>query len=435
MQLENQLFTVPATFTDRWRTEHERIGPTAVLTDGGASGEIKFFIPPSSNGLLSLSDVFLELEVAIQGKEATADWSTIDATDNIAPVNNFLHSLFQSVHVTLANRVISDSANYYPYRAYLETILKYNAQAIASQLSASGFERDTPRKFNSAADNVGELQRKEYFSSGDYIQLSGKLFTDIFMQSKPLITGVPLEVRLVMGKPEFFLRETADGVTKQYRAVVRNPRLHVRRYIPAPDFMLAVADELQQRTVKYHIERTVMRVYDIAAGIQTSQFSNIQIGQLPKAVFVGFVESEDFHGKGKTSPFNFQHCNVSQISVEVDGQSFPSKPYRADFSKKSSLECYDGLLDALGRRGDPTGEFIVDRKGYENGYTIFGFDLTPGATGLGPLTLIKQGNLSVAVTFGGQTGLTKPLMMVCMLVYDSILEINQHRQLIADFTT
>ena len=54
MQVENQLFAVPATFTDRWRTEHEKIHPTSVLTDDGTAGDITFFIPPSSSGLLSL---------------------------------------------------------------------------------------------------------------------------------------------------------------------------------------------------------------------------------------------------------------------------------------------------------------------------------------------------------------------------------------------
>jgi len=150
---------------------------------------------------------------------------------------------------------------------------------------------------------------------------------------------------------------------------------------------------------------------------------------------VGFVSSTDFHGASKTSPFNFQHFNVRQISVEVDGQSYPTKPYLADFAKHRSLECYDGLLDSLKQRNVPHGELPFDREGYEGGYCIFGFDLTPGGTGRGALTLIKQGNLSVSVTFGGNSGLTETVMMVCLMVYDSILEVNQHRQIIADFAT
>lgn len=55
-----------------------------------------------------------------------------------------------------------------------------------------------------------------------------------------------------------------------------------------------------------------------------------------------------------------------------------------------------------------------------------------GGTGRDPLTLVKQVNLSVTVTFGEASPRTA--MMIC-LIYDSILEINQHRQVIADFAT
>ena len=48
------------------------------------------------------------------------------------------------------------------------------------------------------------------------------------------------------------------------------------------------------------------------------------------------------------------------------------------------------------------------------------------------MTLIKQGSLSVSVSF--TTPLPDVVMMISMLVYDNLIEINQHRQVIADFT-
>ncbi|XP_055344937.1 uncharacterized protein F54H12.2-like [Paramacrobiotus metropolitanus] len=300
MQLENQLFALPATLTDRWRTEHEKLNPTTILTDNGSAGDINFFIPPSTSGLLSLADMILELEVGIKVRQ--------------------------------------------------------------------------------------------------YVQLSGKLFSDLFDQSKPLCTGVPVNIRLVVSRPEFALRVWDTDTTKTFKPFIRNARLSVRRYIPSPDFLTAVAGELLKKTVKYHIERVVMRVSDIPQRTQSTVISNLQIGQIPKVVFIGFVDSEDFHGSQKKNPFNFQHFNITQISVEVDGQSYPTKPYTADFAHNLSLECYDGLLDTLGHRPSLQGGLPFNRTQYNDGYTIFGFDLTPGHTGRGPLTLIKQGNLSVSVS-------------------------------------
>ncbi|XP_055339083.1 uncharacterized protein F54H12.2-like [Paramacrobiotus metropolitanus] len=393
MQLENQLFALPATLTDRWRTEDEKLIPTAVLTDNRSAGDINFFIPPSTSGLLSLADMILELEVGIKVRKTTSEWEFITTADGVAPVNNFLHSLFSSCHVTVANRLISDTATFYPYRAYLESLLSHTLDAQQSQLTSAAFYYDSLGSFNSETANNGEKNRAALFNAGQY----------------------------------------DTDTTKTFKPFIRNAHLSIRSYIPSPDFLTASAGELLKKTVKYHIERVVLRVSDIPQRSQSTVVSNLQIDQIPKVVFISFMDSEDFHGSQKKNSFNFQHFNITQISVEVDGQSYPTKPYTADFGRSSSLECYDGLLDTLGHRPSLQGGLPFNRTQYNDGYTTFGFDLTPGHTGRGPLTLIKQGNLSVSVSFG------KPLkntaMMVCMLVYDSIIEINQHRQLIADFTT
>ncbi len=297
-------------------------------------------------------------------------------------------------------------------------------------MTSTLFFLDESGKLNDES-NTGEKKRQIIVSRGQYVQLSGRIAADLFNQSKPLITGMPLNVRLLLSRPDFCLRVWDPDVTKQFKAFVRNPRLHVRRYIPSPDYLLAATKKLESQTVKYHIERVVMRVTDIPRGTQSTIISNLQIGQLPKVVFAGFVSSDDFHGLKSRNPFNFQNYGIRQVSVEVDGQSFPTKPYQMDFSKYQSIEPFDGLLDTLKQRNNPFGELPFHRESYAYGYTIFGFDLTPGGTGLGALTLIKQGNLSVAVTFENPT--TETVMLVCFMVYDNILEINNHRQVIVDF--
>ena len=150
-------------------------------------------------------------------------------------------------------------------------------------------------------------------------------------------------------------------------------------------------------------------------------------------MFVGFVNSNDFRGAQNRNPFNFQHYNLRQISVEVDGQSYPTKPYQADFDKRNWLECYDGLLDTLKQKNTPLGEWPINPETYAHGFTVQVFDLTPEGTRRGVLTLMKQGNLSVAATF--DKPLPETVMMVCFMVYDSVLEMNNHRQIIADFGT
>ena len=242
MAMHNQLFAVPATFTDRWRTEHERIHLTTALTDEGTSGDISFFIPPSTSEMLGLSDICLEVEAAIKVRTATKkEWVFIEPADGVAPANNLLHSMFNSVQITLGNRLISDASQYYPYRAYLESLLKYSTRAQSSQLTSSGFYIDYGGKHNDAKENRGEQSRRKLFDNKTFVQLSGKLFADLFNQTKPLVMGVGLTLRLVLSKQNFMLRVWEPATSnKEYRLFIRNPRLYIRRFIPAPDYLLKV---------------------------------------------------------------------------------------------------------------------------------------------------------------------------------------------------
>lgn len=65
-------------------------------------------------------------------------------------------------------------------------------------------------------------------------------------------------------------------------------------------------------------------------------------------------------------------------------------------------------------------------------FQLFAFDLSPGGTGRGALSLIKQGNLSVSLKF--EQPLDTTVMCICMLYFDTCLEINAFRQLITDFS-
>jgi hypothetical protein len=430
MHLESQLFSVPVSYTERWKTEHERLNPVATVPDGSSQGDISFYIPPSSSGLISLNDICLELELGILTKNKDTEWRMVNKTDGVAIANNPLHSIFSQLHVTVANKTISDASSSYPYRSYLDTLLTHSYQTQSSQMTSAGWYPDTAHFFNHDTLNAGELSRREIFGRGHYVELAGRVFSDLFDQQKPLITGVPITIRFVMAKPEFYFRIFDPDETRQFKIHLKNPRLSIRRHIPSPDYMIKVSEELQTRPCKYHVERVVVRQTDIPRGTQSTVISNMQIGQLPKIALIAFIDSADFHGKSSRNCFNFDHFNLQQISCEVDGQSFPGRPYTADFDKFQSLECYNGLLETLEKRNDPNGELGFSREHYSGGYAIYGMKLA--TCGRGTLGLIKQGNLSVSVTFAQP--LKSTIMMIAYLMYDSVIEINQHRILSTDFT-
>ena len=381
MAADSNMFTVPATLTDRYRTEEERIGPQTVVPESSpAMGDITFFIPPSSHAFISLPELCFEFEMAIKKRPINGggEWTHIIAEDPVAPVNFIVHSLFQTCQVSLCEKVVSDTAVYYPYRAMFEALTMYSRNCVETQLTAGGFYADTPGKMENQTDNTGEQKRKQLFLDMEWVELSGKVLSDVTDQSKNLITGVPIKLRYVLNRPEFYLRTwtvaRADGqpaaIPMDYRAFIRNPRLLVKRYVGTPDFMNAVAKRLLQTPAKYHLEKQLMRVNDIPRGTSSHTISNMHLGQLPKMVLCALVENLNFQGTFTTNPFNFIHKNLTQISIEVDGVSFPTKPYSVDFASGRTLEAYNGLLDVLGRKNLSGGSVLFNRTEFNKGYTV-----------------------------------------------------------------
>lgn len=52
------------------------------------------------------------------------------------------------------------------------------------------------------------------------------------------------------------------------------------RYIPAPDFIPALTDQMQYKSVKQQVHYKVMRICNVAAAAHSPVFSNLQIGQI-----------------------------------------------------------------------------------------------------------------------------------------------------------
>ena len=274
MAADSNLFSVPASLTDRYRVEEERIAPTASIPENlPALGEISFYIPPYTDALLALPELAFEMELSIQKRRNNSNvWEPLAVEDKVAPVNLIAHSLFSAVQISLCNRLVSDCAVYYPYRAMIEVLTTHTEGAMRTALTSSGFYFDTPGSMDTFADNEGEIARQKLFTDHTWVQLSGKVYSDVTSQEKNLVTGVPVHIRFVLNKPEFYLRrwcETnllAGEYPKEYRAFIRSPRLLIKRYVGTPDFMNSLAKHLTTTTAKYHLEKQLLRVVDIPVG-------------------------------------------------------------------------------------------------------------------------------------------------------------------------
>ena len=155
------------------------------------------------------------------------------AINLIAPVNNFLHSLFSQVDMYLNDKMVSAATNMYSYRSYLETLLNYSSSAKDSQFSTSLWATDTAGHMDDLkfADNQGAAKRVKYANNcTESFEMLGGLHLDLCMQDKLLPKRVNLKIRMIRNKPSFYLKATTRE-KNEYNIMYEKVCLYVRKVV------------------------------------------------------------------------------------------------------------------------------------------------------------------------------------------------------------
>ena len=228
---EVDLFRVPPTQQSLERGRWIDYAPLSSVEN--ANSAITFLIA-GTDEYIDLSKTILTVTGKITKKDGE---SKLDGNDqsNVAPVNNFLHSLFRQVDVYLNGKQVTPAMGTYAYRSYIETLLNYDVSAKQSQFSSALYYKDTPGHMDevgalpatktlnykrasdgaSASDkyyvdgtgNVGFAKRHQFIKNGNRFVLSGPIFADIFMTDRLLLNMMDLKVVLNRSSDAFCLFE------------------------------------------------------------------------------------------------------------------------------------------------------------------------------------------------------------------------------------
>ena len=115
------LFYTPPTNTSVEYGNWIEINPTTTTNNG-----ILEFHHPGSDNYIHLSETDFYVKVKIY-KLDSGEKKNLTKTDIVAPINNFMHSLFSQVDVTIGNLTIENSNKLYPYKAYISDLLNNNS--------------------------------------------------------------------------------------------------------------------------------------------------------------------------------------------------------------------------------------------------------------------------------------------------------------------
>ena len=135
---ELDLFSLPPTQTSLEAASYGEYHPLTSLADGST---IEFEISETGEDYLDLNNTLLRIKAVV----TTVNGENIPNDANVAPVNYFMHSMFSQLDIFLNGTQITSSTDTYAYRAYLEALLSYGAEAKECQLAAALYTTRTTR--------------------------------------------------------------------------------------------------------------------------------------------------------------------------------------------------------------------------------------------------------------------------------------------------
>lgn len=418
------LFEVPPTQTAVSEGNIIEHFPLSSLSPGAP---IEFTINGADENYMDLKNSFLHIRAKVTKK----DGSDLDADTDVAPINNWIHSLFQQVDIYLNDTLVTASDNTYPYRAYLTNMLSTSRDVKSGALTTEMFYRDSSNHLDDTQgdQNYGLKVRRTFAKRSREIDMYGSLHTDLTQQSKYLLPGVTVKIKLIPSKSQFNL--IAHDPAQEFQSVITHASYHVRKIKVNPAVALAHEKVLEKVTAKYPMKRIVNKVFSVARGQLSHVQENLFHTQTPTRLFIALTETSTFNGEYKTNPFNFKTHHLNYLSLTIDGKEVTGKPLQPNYEKNQYVRCFHNLMEALGLVNNVEGGSILEYRDFELGYCIYGFDLSPAYLDGDSVEL--RSNATVRLTLQFSEGLAEPINVFCMGVMDSIMEINKSRHVLLDY--
>ena len=469
---EVDLFRVPPTQQSLERGRWIDYAPLSSVENPNSA--ITFLIA-GTDEYIDLSKTILTVTGKITKKDGT---SKLDSNDqsNVAPVNNFLHSLFRQVDVYLNGKQVTPAMGTYAYRSYIETLLNYDVSAKQSQFSSALYYKDTAGKmdetgalpatktlnyrtaqgsgsstdgsvtyYSTGTGNQGFAKRHQFIKNGNRFVLSGPIFSDIFMTDRLLLNMMDLKVVLNRSSDAFSLFEKGNSPAIEPKVQLTDVVLKVRKIKVDQSVSDGVERMLKQTPALYPIRRVECKILTIPANLPNVRQDNIFSGIIPNSFVVGLVHVDATTSKYDKNPYNFQHFGVTSVSLTANGQEIPFKlltlkyPKDADGkinpSNDTELdfdEAYNTLFSGTGKIYSNAG-LDITREDYPGGYALYAFDLTPDmCKSADYFNTVQRGSLTLALTF--EASHDHAIGMVCYGDFENIIRIDSERNAIYDIS-
>ena len=428
MKSELDIFDLPPLQTNVTSVEQVVYNPITSLSN---STSIEFLIPGNGDTYKNLSSIYLRLLIELKANQAELPKEDpASPAKKIGVVNNLLHSLFRQCTVSFNNTQVSQDNDYH-YKAFFQTILNYNRDAVSTHLQNSGWCLDE-QNLNSlmGAENPKHAERSSWFEStpGNYnkkVEFMGKLHVDLFSQPRYLLNNVDIKITLNKEKCEFYIMEAAQN-TSDIKILEAN--LFIEHVHVNPALLLAHHKMLEKTTSKYPFKRVTVRQHTINAGTSNLCLDNIVIGQKPNILLFAMVSNNAYCGSRNHNPFYLKPFGLQQFALFVDGKQIPGKPIAMQHSENIgniTSRAYQTLFTATGINYADRGHQITKQL-FDTCYFMLAFDLTADHS-YNSICINPVNQCAIRIEGSFQSNLTEAITCLVVCEFDALMEIDKFR--------
>ena len=227
---------------------------------------------------------------------------------------------------------------------------------------------------NAKGVNSGYVSRRKIIGKSKYFDFYIPVCSDIFHSDKFLHPSIGVKILLRRSPEGFSLLADSDVA---YKIELSNLKLYTR-YVHIHDNIVKKHKALlgNDKVLRYPITRSTMKSYNIPKDNASMYISNMFSGILPRTIIIGLVLNEAFYGHQKKNPFHFQHFNLKNAHLRVNGETVPSEPIAPDFQRNMFMREYLDFYRNIGIDiSDDSGNLITPAQ-YKGGSFFMAFDLS-----------------------------------------------------------
>ena len=348
----------------------------------------KFHIPPDPDKWTNADSLRLHGKVRINAKNGE-DRADLPAGAEVSVVNNFYQSLWGGVNIKINGADLSDpSSKWYAYKSYLEDLLSYSPSTKDNRLKSNCYYKDSAGVFDvigilnnaknataTQSTNDGYTARKEFFKLSRWKYFCINLHSDITTLRKYIPPNVGLEIEFNRNSDDFSLMTPHPSGT--YSIEIENTVLTVDRYTPSPSVQEYYFKKMASHKKAWlPIDRSLIKTHTVQPGTSDLSCYNVIRGQqLPDQIIIGLLTEKAHRGEANLNPFNFQHFNLAEASILVNGVHEPREPHKVDIDAGDYISLYSDFLENTGIGVDDR-DFGVSMNDYIGGSFLIAFDRT-----------------------------------------------------------